>query len=296
MPQMMTNPECFASARKPVGNASRSGSLFAEGDMNAFFRRLYARLNAQGFQIKVLSQSPWLVKMDGFLKRDAVHQLIEASESGPYSTRLRYEDVISDSKGERTRSGNECTPLSGGKCLARNFSMWVCGIHDPACNRRTGVARYLQRIWEVTRLSITHGDRVHVVRYGAGGFYRTHHDSTDVKGNMWLFCGARQLTLMVYLTDVAGGGNTRFPLINGPLPGGLSVEPRVGRALIWADTHADRPLVIDERTRHEAELVTSGRKYVVTTWFHAHSPHVSTSDPWGKIKGAGPDMDCCTRA
>eukprot|EP00747_Dinoflagellata_sp_TGD_P092459 gnl/TRDRNA2_/TRDRNA2_165417_c1_seq2.p2 gnl/TRDRNA2_/TRDRNA2_165417_c1~~gnl/TRDRNA2_/TRDRNA2_165417_c1_seq2.p2 ORF type:complete len:102 (+),score=18.53 gnl/TRDRNA2_/TRDRNA2_165417_c1_seq2:347-652(+) len=72
--------------------------------------------------------------------------------------------------------------------------------------------------------------------------------------------GPRILTFMVYLTDVEEGGATSFFKL------GIDVQPKAGRAVLWADTHSSDPLEKDERTAHEALVVRRGTKIVATMW------------------------------
>eukprot|EP00966_Prymnesium_polylepis_P084505 1956556-Prymnesium_polylepis.2 len=85
---------------------------------------------------------------------------------------------------------------------------------------------------------------------------------------------------MTYLSDNEenAGGATRFYLGGGSMPWSwmlgrkIDVQPRAGRALLWANVDSGRPLEREERTFHEARLLTANTKYVVTTWFHACDP------------------------
>lgn len=76
-----------------------------------------------------------------------------------------------------------------------------------------------------------------------------------------------QLTLFVYLDDVAEGGETHFPQLN------LSVSPRAGRALLWSSTLDTQPLSKDERTTHAALTVRRGRKLAVNLWYYHRNLH-----------------------
>ena len=96
-----------------------------------------------------------------------------------------------------------------------------------------------------------------------------HHDYIPKEMSSdrdWRQHGPRVLTFMLYLNDVEAGGHTRFIRL------GKSLAPRVGRALLWANTEAAEPLVRDKLTVHESKAVRRGIKYVATTWLHAFSP------------------------
>lgn len=64
--------------------------------------------------------------------------------------------------------------------------------------------------------------------------------------------GVRILTLFLYLNDVENGGGTEFPLLN------ITVTPKRGRALLWANVLDDDPNVKDPRTDHQALPVGEG--------------------------------------
>ena len=71
-------------------------------------------------------------------------------------------------------------------------------------------------------------------------------------------------TFFLYLNDVDGGGETRFPLLN------ISVKPKRGRALLWPSILDGAPLERDDRTDHEARAVTAGNKYAANYWLHMY--------------------------
>ena len=60
---------------------------------------------------------------------------------------------------------------------------------------------------------------------------------------------------MIYLNDVRKGGGTRFSKL------GITVEPKVGRVVVWPNTLEDAPDRMDPMTVHEALRVESGEKY-----------------------------------
>jgi 2OG-Fe(II) oxygenase superfamily len=75
----------------------------------------------------------------------------------------------------------------------------------------------------LANLPLSLGEDMQVVHYGPGGFYQSHHDYFDPK----MYPGGdnakgknRLLTLLLYLNDVEGGGQTNFPLV-GHTPSGV---------------------------------------------------------------------------
>ena len=100
--------------------------------------------------------------------------------------------------------------------------------------------------------------------------------------------------MLVYLNDVAGGGETEFPRL------GLSVSPEKGTALLFQSLREvdkgkgegkgeeaggkggkggqEAPRrQCDRRTEHTAAPVTAGHKYVLQRWFHER-PFTPASD------------------
>jgi len=87
-----------------------------------------------------------------------------------------------------------------------------------------------------------------IQRYEAGGhFLKVHSERTT------LATAHRVLAWMTYLNDVEDGGATKF------VHHDLAVQPRRGQTLIWPAewTHA-----------HQAEVLNSGQKYIITGWIH----------------------------
>ena len=68
----------------------------------------------------------------------------------------------------------------------------------------------------------------------------------------------RFATILVYLRDVAQGGETVFPQL------GLSVKPKKGRALVWNSMNSDGEC--DPTSIHNAAPVIEGRKYILQRW------------------------------
>jgi prolyl 4-hydroxylase len=68
-------------------------------------------------------------------------------------------------------------------------------------------------------------------------------------------CGPRALTLFLYLNDVEEGGGTRFPKLD------ITVQPKLGNAILWPSVLDEEPEKKDPRTDHEALEVKKGIKY-----------------------------------
>ena len=109
----------------------------------------------------------------------------------------------------------------------------------------------------MSRLSVA----AQVLKYDTGQFYKRHHDQNSPATSAW---GPRVYTFFMYLSDVEGGGETRFPLLN------ITVKPKQGRALLWPSILDGRPLERDDRTDHEALSVSAGVKYAANYWLHMY--------------------------
>ncbi|KAJ8314180.1 hypothetical protein KUTeg_008741 [Tegillarca granosa] len=70
-------------------------------------------------------------------------------------------------------------------------------------------------------------------------------------------------TILVYLQDVAEGGETEFPEL------GIWVKPRKGRALVWNNMNEDGKC--EHMSLHKAAKVTSGHKYIIQRWYYYKS-------------------------
>jgi prolyl 4-hydroxylase len=100
-------------------------------------------------------------------------------------------------------------------------------------------------------------------RYRPGEYYREHcdafHPETPEFERFVPERGQRTWTAMIYLNTPPAGGATKFPEI------GVRVRPRPGMAVVWYNLTVDRrphPL-----SKHSAEPVRVGSKYIVTAWF-----------------------------
>jgi prolyl 4-hydroxylase len=229
--------------------ACNASGPFAATTVDAFFSKHAA---AGELKPRVLSSAPWLLQLDDFVSRTAVDAMLQ--QVGRFRTA-----VVNTAQGYRST-------------LYRNSSQWGC----MRCGKRAEHSAFLPYIDKVVthlRLPRRQSSDLLVLRYGAGGYYRRHHDylSPVTQPGLWHDRGPRQLTVMMYLSDSDedAGGATRFYLQGSSSGQVVDVQPRVGRVLIWQNVRSRRPLEREDRTFHEARLLTAGSKHVVTSWFHA---------------------------
>ncbi|AWL11109.1 Procollagen-proline dioxygenase [Saliniradius amylolyticus] len=120
-----------------------------------------------------------------------------------------------------------------------------------------------QRIAQTLGLDHSYGEPIQAQRYLQGQQFKAHTDyfepATDEYAHHAKQRGQRSWTLMIYLNQDCGGGETEFPRLS------LSVVPLQGMALLWNNLDADG--VVNGNTLHHAHPVSDGRKYVITKWF-----------------------------
>jgi len=92
-------------------------------------------------------------------------------------------------------------------------------------------------------------------------FFSNDRSSAEYKANCSRL-GQRTWTVMVYLNDVADGGETNFVRL------GHSVRPKRGRAVVWNNLRPDDSGVGNEDTMHWGQPPHNGaEKYIITKWF-----------------------------
>jgi prolyl 4-hydroxylase len=128
------------------------------------------------------------------------------------------------------------------------------------------ISRLDQRIARLMAWPLEHGEGLQILRYGVGGEYRPHFDyfpPSDPGSAAHLErAGQRVATLVVYLNDVAAGGETVFP------EAGLSVAPRKGSAVYFR--YGNQLGQLDPMTLHGGAPVLAGEKWIMTKWMRQH--------------------------
>jgi prolyl 4-hydroxylase len=112
-----------------------------------------------------------------------------------------------------------------------------------ALNRRIAVA---------SGTDVGAGEPLQVLRYSPGQQYHAHLDALPFGDNQRIY------TMLVYLNDGYGGGETRFTR------NGLTFAGRTGDALLFRNsTPAGEP---DEMSQHAGLPVLRGEKYIASRW------------------------------
>jgi prolyl 4-hydroxylase len=122
------------------------------------------------------------------------------------------------------------------------------------------IRRVEQRIADLVRWPVDHGEGLQVLRYRPGAEYRPHHDYFDPAqaGTPRILQrgGQRVGTLVMYLNTPEGGGATTFPDV------GLEVAPVRGNAVFFSYDRAHP----STKTLHGGAPVVAGEKWVATKW------------------------------
>ena len=127
------------------------------------------------------------------------------------------------------------------------------------------VSRIEHRLAQLVSLEVERFEPMQILHYALGGEYKSHQDyfaPDDAGGQVQARQGGNRIaTFVLYLDDVAEGGETVFPTI------GLTVLPRRGRA-VYFEYMNDR-LELDPRCLHAGRPVSRGEKWIATKWVRA---------------------------
>ena len=118
------------------------------------------------------------------------------------------------------------------------------------------------RFSQIMNLPIVHGEGLQVLRYGPGTRSTPHFDflvpRNTASEQSLRRSGQRVSSLVVYLNDVPGGGETTFPQV------GLTVSPQRGNAVYFE--YCNGRGQVDAGSLHAGAPVTHGEKWAVTKW------------------------------
>ncbi|MBG9451492.1 proline dioxygenase [Cytobacillus firmus] len=189
-------------------------------------------LHARDRDVKVLSRNekPFVLHLDSVLSSEGCDELISLSRS-----RLQPSRVVDTGSGEE-RAGSGRTSRS----MAFRF------------RENELVERIEMRIADLTGYPAENGEGLQILNYGLGEEYRPHFDffpphmvNAD-KG------GQRVGTFLIYLNDVAEGGETVFS------KAGLSIVPKKGSAIYFH--YANEQGQLDRLSVHSSLPVKKGEK------------------------------------
>jgi prolyl 4-hydroxylase len=190
--------------------------------------------------IGMLMRSPNLALIEALLSADECEQLIALSAGK--LTRSRVVD----------RAGGDNSVSAVRTSEGTHFERGEYAL----------IARLEARIASLTGIPESHGEPLQILHYSGGDQYKAHHDYFDPtdpgSAAHTAVGGQRVATLVIYLNEVAGGGDTVFPRI------GLAVKPRSGCGVYFEYCNAASEL--DDRCLHAGAPVSTGEKWIATKW------------------------------
>jgi prolyl 4-hydroxylase len=199
---------------------------------------------------------PWVVQLEGFLSPAECDRLIALGHAMGY---VRSKDI-----GKKKFDGTFDSFTSNQRT---STTAWCS--RDSVCDRDPVTKAVTARIEELVQIPANHSEYMQLLRYEVGQKYGIHHDYSDLHSARPQ--GARILTVFLYLSDEGlEGGGTNFPSLN------LTVQPRLGRAIVWPSVRNDKPGAKDERVMHQALPVEVGVKFGANAWVHERdfrTPH-----------------------
>lgn len=244
-------------------------NVLAPGELHPLFERIVSHDYYQQYAPKILSMpatnistntstsavdgsiipdGPWVVLLEKFLTAEECQHLQDLGTKQGYNPSA---DV-----GPKDLEGKTTAKFSGGRT---STNAWCTG----KCAHEKVVKDVTNRMVNLTGIPQENYEYLQILRYEPGQHYNRHHDFADY--HLERQYGPRVLTIFLYLNTVeGGGGGTDFPVLN------MTVEPKMGRAVIWPSVLNDFPTKKDERTDHAALPVTNnkGVKFGANAWVH----------------------------
>ncbi len=163
------------------------------------------------------AEKPWAITFENFVTDEECDHLIQLGYKEEYK---RSKDV-GRKQADGSYDAHESTSRTSENAWCSNKNKnWKCR-EDPI------VQRVMDRISNVTGVPTPNFEDFQMLKYEEGQFYRTHHDYIEHQKDR--ASGPRILTFFLYLSDVEEGGGTGFNQLNG----GLVVNPKKGKALLW---------------------------------------------------------------
>lgn len=264
--------------------ADAKTNIFGPGDLNRMFERLVGE-SPEGdavvskSDVNVLSRpshppdfkgedsdatdyvlGPWVVTLDNFLSDEECDRLVELGAAKGYDrSTLEEEDDYTEEELAMEKDGEDAYRTSQ--------NTWCM---DDECYKDPTTQHVLEKLSNATGIPDAYSEHLQLLSYVPGQYYKQHHDNGGDES--YQPPGPRMLTFFLYLNDVEEGGATRMVDLTGD-DGGISIDiqPKKGMALIWPSVLDEHPLIMDQRTYHEALPVLKGRKYGANAWFHMRS-------------------------
>ncbi|ODN01138.1 Prolyl 4-hydroxylase subunit alpha-2, partial [Orchesella cincta] len=197
-------------------------------------------------KIEEQSHDPYVVIVHDFITSSQADEIIKLGKPKLFRSRHRHhQDEVMDVVSHKRVSQNA----------------WIKDWEHPLMHKVT------RRVYLVTGLKAIQpkeAEDYQIANYGLGGLYVPHTDhlmnnpDKSIYSPWERFVGDRIATLMIYLSDVDGGGATVFTRA------GVTLWPEKGAAAFW--WNLDKSGIGDDNTRHGACPVLHGNKWVSNKW------------------------------
>ena len=156
---------------------------------------------------------------------------------------------------------NQSIVLTGSDVKVRESETAWISTEDPVAQK------IIQRLCNLTNSSCENAEKIQIVKYQPGGFYKEHHDSAcydrpecvEFEKNG----GQRKFTMLISLSDQFEGGATQFPLLNRDYK--LSICDGLLFHCLERDGNKGHPKAL-----HAGMPVISGQKYIANVWLREH--------------------------
>ena len=220
--------------------------VWKPGDPDVMYRRILS--DFPQYSPKVLSRDPWAIQLDNFITAQEATRMID-------ETRLEIQRGVAEDALE---------PANGEGGVCHSTQAWC---DEEECLQKPEMQSVVQKIEDLVGLSWRYAEPLHFIEYTPGQKYGRHHD--NIPEEMESMQGPRLFTILFYLNDIDQGlgGETCFSDLD------FCVQPKLGRAVIWANVLNDQPWAVENRTWHEASEIEHGYKNAATAWFHLRDYH-----------------------
>jgi len=233
----LTTVPSYANANKDTGEP---------GSLQKMFSSIKERFG-HVYDITILSEEPWIVQFDNFFTtEDAAGVLSTVSGRWERST----DTGAMNEFGESGRIVSKARTSENAWCRSD-------------CENHPATQSIINKIVDVIGIPYENFESFQILKYSVGQFYRTHHDMSERQ--TLIVAGPRILTFFLYFSDVEEGGETNFPRL------GISVKPKLGRAILWPSVMDHNNLKQDARTYHQALPVIKGTKFAANSWIHLYN-------------------------
>ena len=211
-------------------------ALLPPNDMDAMFERALTYTEYSPTALSRPPEGPWVMQFENLVSVDEAAAMIAACPNL-----------------ERSLAGDALSPV-------RTSTQCWCDTSN-GCMGADAVRTLTERMLNISMVPYNNAEYFQVLKYEKGQFYKVHHDQQSAH---WTPQGVRLYTFFVYLSDVEAGGGTRFTDI------GVTVKPKLGRAILWPSVYGSDLTTSDKRTNHEALPVEKGVKYAANLWQHLY--------------------------